>query len=312
VRYSQACGLAPVREPKARHRFGLVWRMYSCRMSDRSACLATAAAAKGGSLSTRSLIFDIGCHNGRDSEFYLKKGFTVVAVEANPSLCLQLKQRFADQIASGQFLLVEKAIAEQRGEVEFYLSEKDSIWGTIRPEHAAKVAGHGAASTKIIVPSIPFSELIECFGVPHYMKVDIEGADLLCVEGLARFPQRPRFISIERSLSFGRQIMELRLLSKLGYTRFQVIDQQTIPTQKPPNPAREGQYADHRFELHDSGLFGEELPHAWLTVRGAVLRNAELFARNKRIGLLRRLPLLSRYAGGGSWYDLHAALPARQ
>ena len=212
------------------------------------------------------------------------------------------------QIASGQFLLVEKAIAEQGGDVEFYLNLKASIWGTIRPEYAW---AHRAA-TKIVVPSITFSELIESFGVPHYMKVDIDGADLLCVEGLAHFPQRPRFISIERSLSFGRQIHELRLLSKLDYTRYQVIDQETIRTQTPPDPAREGEYADHRFELGDSGLFGEELPHAWLTVRGTTLRNAELFVWNKRIGFLRRTPLLSRYAGLGSWYDLHAALPSRQ
>ena len=34
------------------------------------------------------LIFDIGCHLGEDSEFYLRKGFKVVAVEANPELCL--------------------------------------------------------------------------------------------------------------------------------------------------------------------------------------------------------------------------------
>jgi hypothetical protein len=29
-----------------------------------------------------NLIFDLGSHNGQDSDFYLKKGFTVVAVEA--------------------------------------------------------------------------------------------------------------------------------------------------------------------------------------------------------------------------------------
>ena len=29
-----------------------------------------------------NLIYDLGSHNGQDSEFYLKKGFTVVAVEA--------------------------------------------------------------------------------------------------------------------------------------------------------------------------------------------------------------------------------------
>ena len=39
----------------------------------------------------RSLIFDVGCNDGQDSDFYLKKGFRVVAVEANPALCELLK-----------------------------------------------------------------------------------------------------------------------------------------------------------------------------------------------------------------------------
>jgi hypothetical protein len=32
------------------------------------------------------LVFDIGCHRGEDSDFYLQKGFRIVAVEANPAL----------------------------------------------------------------------------------------------------------------------------------------------------------------------------------------------------------------------------------
>ena len=56
------------------------------------------------------------------------------------------------KIASGQFLLVEKAIAEQGGDVEFYLNLKASVWGTIRPEYA----GARGAATKIVVPSITF------------------------------------------------------------------------------------------------------------------------------------------------------------
>jgi hypothetical protein len=38
----------------------------------------------------RDLIYDIGLHKGEDSEFYLKKGFRVVAIEALPSLTLFL------------------------------------------------------------------------------------------------------------------------------------------------------------------------------------------------------------------------------
>ena len=47
----------------------------------------------------RSLIFDVGCNDGQDADFYLKKGFRVVEVEANPALCEALKKRFADEIA---------------------------------------------------------------------------------------------------------------------------------------------------------------------------------------------------------------------
>ena len=32
------------------------------------------------------LIFDVGFHKGEDTEFYLKKGFPVVAADANPAV----------------------------------------------------------------------------------------------------------------------------------------------------------------------------------------------------------------------------------
>ena len=39
------------------------------------------------------LIYDIGMHEGEDSEFYLLKGFRVVAVEADPDLCQAAAER---------------------------------------------------------------------------------------------------------------------------------------------------------------------------------------------------------------------------
>ena len=259
----------------------------------------------------RSLIFDIGCNTGQDSEFYLRKGFTVVAVEASPDLCVEIKRRFADEIAEGRFILVEKAIAEQAGEVEFYANDKENGWGTIRTSFAEKAVADGAPPRKIVVPAVSFPTLIEKFGVPYYLKIDIQGADLLCIEGLAQFRERPKFVSFESSLSLPQQRLdELSLIRKLGYRRFKFIDQTSIPSQAPPSPAREGVYVDHHFEFGATGLFGAELPGAWLTFGGLIGRYAFAFARNKRIGLFRRIPVLSRFGGHGCWYDLHAALPS--
>jgi FkbM family methyltransferase len=259
----------------------------------------------------RSLIFDVGCNDGQDSDFYLKKGFRVVAVEANPALCEGLRRRFAQGIAEGRFILVCEAIAEEAGEVEFYLNEIENIRSTIMPGHAELATALGRPPTKTVVPSITFPSLIERFGVPYFMKVDIEGADQLCLEGLAPFDEVPHFLSTEYPMSLAGQIRVLLLLRKLGYQRFQVIDQMAVPSQIPPQPAREGQYVDVELEINGSGLFGKELPgEDWLTLDGAILHFVKLFARNKKMGLLRRLPVMNRFAGHGSWYDIHAALPA--
>jgi spermidine synthase len=42
-----------------------------------------------------NLIYDIGMHDGSDSEFYLRKGYRVVAVEANPKLVEACRERLA-------------------------------------------------------------------------------------------------------------------------------------------------------------------------------------------------------------------------
>ncbi len=33
------------------------------------------------------LIYDVGMHNGADTDYYLKKGAKVVSIEADPQLC---------------------------------------------------------------------------------------------------------------------------------------------------------------------------------------------------------------------------------
>src|SRR6476646_10338145 len=128
-----------------------------------------------------ALIFDVGAHQGEDTDFYLKKGFQVVAVEANPSLARNLRDRFSSAIATGQLKLVENAIAERDGEITFYANES-SVWGTIRENWASRNEKMGSRSTQIVVPAVNFGRLLAQYGVPHYLKIDIEGADMLCIQ----------------------------------------------------------------------------------------------------------------------------------
>ncbi|WP_213290147.1 FkbM family methyltransferase [Bradyrhizobium sp. sGM-13] len=254
-------------------------------------------------MATQDLIFDVGCHRGEDSRFFLRKGFHVVAVEANPALCRELRETFSREMASGQFVLVEKAIAEVPGEVEFFVNSAHSIWGTIRGEFVERDKENFA---KIVVPSVTFNSLLQCYGVPRYLKIDIEGADMLCLESLLSESDRPDFVSFEsdrKTISALRS--ELSLLIRLGYRRFQLVDQKAVQKQEQPFPAREGLYADCGIAPDASGLFGLELPGHWLSPPGFVARYMRVMARDRLVGLARRcgLPNLIR----GSWYDIHAA-----
>ena len=56
------------------------------------------------------LIYDVGMHKGEDTDFYLRKGFRVVAFEADPDLTGYCRKRFKEFLDSGQLKIVEGAI----------------------------------------------------------------------------------------------------------------------------------------------------------------------------------------------------------
>ena len=70
-------------------------------------------------------IFDIGMYDGADTEYYLQSGFRVVAVEANPDLIGQAKQKFCAELRLGQLILCHAAISQNGEPVELLLAGTD-------------------------------------------------------------------------------------------------------------------------------------------------------------------------------------------
>lgn len=124
---------------------------------------------------SRILIYDVGLHHGEDTAYYLRKGYRVVAFEAHPGLVANCRARFAEEIADGRLKIIEGAIAgEPMKPVRFYPHPTNSEWGTTSPDWDKRNAGDGDAQA-IVVPAVDFASILRVYGVPHYMKVDIEG-----------------------------------------------------------------------------------------------------------------------------------------
>jgi FkbM family methyltransferase len=268
------------------------------------------------------LVFDVGLHLGEDTAYYLSKGFRVVAFEANPALVRHCRTRFARELDEGDLTIVEGAIDDQgRGSVTFYIQPEFSYWGTTDGAWAERNAPRGS-SAAIDVPTVDFAEALRHFGVPHYMKVDIEGADQICLHALGETAERPRFLSIEsEKVDWHALESEFELLRGLGYRRFAVCQQAEMEKRILLTRSRTGAPLEYRFEAGSSGPFGEDITEPWTDSAAALERYRSIFRRYRAFGddsplgrtrpgrvTRRQLARVLRAPLPG-WYDTHAERP---
>lgn len=268
------------------------------------------------------LIFDIGLHKGEDTGYYLKKGFKVVAFEADPDLIISCKQKFATEIASGQLRIVEGAIVEnlKAGDVvRFYKNNKNTVWGTVMQDWSERNVKLGAESEVIEVKAIDFTEYLRLYGIPYYMKIDIEGMDTVCLKSLLHFDIKPDYISIESDkVSMDNIQNEFQLFKTLGYNAFKIVNQGNITRQKEKKENGEGQFLGHHFEHGSTGTFGKDLDGKWLNHDQALSKYKTIFigyklwgdhSKIKRFILLKILRRFVQFITGNAtpgWYDTHA------
>ncbi len=234
----------------------------------------------------KDLIFDLGFHIGQDTEFYLKKGFRVVAIDANPILIEEGKAKFAKAIAERRLVLINVGIGEKTETLSFYVNKTHSEWSSFDP----KIGATRGEYYLIDVPVVTLESIIGDFGVPYYLKVDIEGHDFIAIKSL-RGQGKPQYVSIENGHDF--MIDELY---QQGYSKFKFINQKYVRDIRLTPPAKEGVYVDHVFVPGASGPFGEELPGEWLS-KEAVTKLSNDYWQNPQ-----------RNDSIHGWYDLHASL----
>ncbi len=278
-----------------------------------------AAAGAAAPRAVPDLVFDVGFHRGEDTVYYLRKGYRVVAFEAHPDLVEAGRERFAAELADGRLQIVAGAIAADPGEtLTFYTHARMSSWGTIEQHRADRNETMGE-SVPVTVPAVDFAACLREHGVPHYLKIDIEAADMLCLEALAGVEpdERPRYASIEaESESWRGAVRQFDLLERLGYTRFAIVQQGNVGGRVGPITTRDGRRIPYRYEMESSGPFGDDLAGPWSDKREALRRYRRILPKLVAAHAFDQLPkgteiryvvsaLVDRPLPG--WFDIHAA-----
>lgn len=275
----------------------------------------------------KDLVYDVGLHRGQDTDFYLKKGYRVVAFEADPENVAFCRERFAREIANERLVIVEGAIAENvasnngnKPSVQFYKCAEHPLWSSASEDWAARNEVLGTRHDIVNVPAVDFAKCIEQYGVPHYLKADIVGNETICLEALLEFKNKPDYISIRsEKLVFSKLEKEFDLLEQLGYKDFKAV-KQDFERITSPLPSANGHKPYHNFEDGSSGPFGEETTGRWKTRDEAVRDYRTVFVKywlfgdysylvqtRRGRGFIATLERVLRRSVPG-WYDTHARL----
>ena len=173
------------------------------------------------------MIYDVGMNTGQDTAYYLHMGCKVIAIEANPILAAQCASRFKKEIAEGRLVIENVGISDNPGVTDFWICDDKSEWSSFDLSCAAR---RGYRHHSVPVPCATLPTLIRKYGIPYYIKIDIEGHDRICLSQLTK-QLSPAYISIE---SYGHGEEPILDLLSLGYSKFKILDQVCFRTLEEP------------------------------------------------------------------------------
>ena len=173
------------------------------------------------------LVFDVGANMGNRSKVFRKLGARVVAFEPQDYCADFLEAAFA---GDRNFNLARLALSESAGEMILHtgeahtLSSLDNEW-IERMKDGGRFAHHHWDKGKK-VPVITLDQAIKRFGLPTFIKIDVEGHELSVIRGLS---QPVQVLSLEFASEYLDKSHEcLDHLESLGNYRYRISLAETM------------------------------------------------------------------------------------
>lgn len=167
------------------------------------------------------LCFDIGANLGTRTEAFRKIGAATIAVEPQDVCVASLKKRWGKD---KKVKIVRKAVGAQEGEITLAICTEDNEKSSCSAEwmdisRRGSLKGFGLVwDTRVRVQMTTLDKLIEEFGIPHFCKIDTEGFEWECIQGLS---QPVKALSLEfHTEHLSPAINSIRRLAELGLTKY--------------------------------------------------------------------------------------------
>ncbi|MEP7007366.1 MAG: FkbM family methyltransferase [Sphingomonas bacterium] len=207
------------------------------------------------------LAFDVGLNNGDDSDYYLKKGYRVIGIDANPSMCHLCKYRFKREVELGLMTVLNFGVSDHKSRGQFSINVEKPAISTFEPRRFDHEEWAPKKWEVIDVDILPISAIVQEYGLPELMKIDVEFYDHLVLSDLRAHGMIPDYITSEvHERACFDQIVEM------GYGRFRLMPGNTVADRFGAAEIirLNGTRTHHSFSLDASGPFGDDFPDEWM------------------------------------------------
>jgi FkbM family methyltransferase len=208
------------------------------------------------------VIYDLGSNRGDNIPYYLLKADKVVAVEANPTLCSLISERFADEVLARR-VVVENCVLTENNDsefVDFYLHRTNSVLSQL----PMPLEGNLQSFEQVSLPAVSAPTLIGRHGSPWFIKIDIEHFDHVVLRTLFNAGIYPDYLSAEAHCVDVFALM----VAEGGYSSFKLVDGATVADLYHACLIRDEHSqltVRHTFPFHSAGPFGNDIPGKWMT-----------------------------------------------
>jgi FkbM family methyltransferase len=131
-----------------------------------------------------NLIFDIGANVGKTVAQFITVANKVVCFEPNPMLVNNLKSRFAND----SVIVDERGVSNKNGTQTFKISNADTI-STLSEDWVtnSRFTGSYNWDNHIQIETVTLDSIIEQYGTPDYIKIDVEGHEYELLASFTKF-----------------------------------------------------------------------------------------------------------------------------
>jgi FkbM family methyltransferase len=171
------------------------------------------------------IAFDIGANIGQTIDALFNDYDKIIAFEANPNLALNLKSRYTQDK-----IIIESLGVSDKNEVKTFNISNSHVVSTFSNDWITNSRFTGVYNwdTAIQVNTITLDDIIKKYGIPYFIKVDVEGYEYEVFQGLTSLLEETYFAFEWAEEQYEKINQTIDYLKSLGYSNFDYTYQDNL------------------------------------------------------------------------------------